>query len=149
MAIEYAHTNIVAHDWERLVEFYCQVFGCKQIGPMRDLGGEGIAQASGVKEAHLFGVHLLLPGAGDNGPTLEIYSYSEVVDASAPSANRQGFGHIAFRVDDVDSVLEMVIKHGGSKLGSPTISAVPNAGNVCWVYARDPEGNIVELQKWN
>jgi len=30
---EYVHTNLIARDWERLVRFYSEVFGCEPKPP--------------------------------------------------------------------------------------------------------------------
>jgi hypothetical protein len=35
----YVHTNLIAHDWRALAEFYQQVFGCVPVPPERDLSG--------------------------------------------------------------------------------------------------------------
>ena len=35
----------------------------------------GISMAIGLQDAHLTGAHLRLPGLGDDGPTIEIFSY--------------------------------------------------------------------------
>ena len=40
MKIKYTHTNINAYDWEKLSQFYKDVFGCYTVGPMRDLKGD-------------------------------------------------------------------------------------------------------------
>lgn len=149
MATKFSHTNIIARDWKRLSQFYADVFGCVQVGPTRDLAGDWLDLASGVPNAHLSGVHLRLPGYSSDGPTLEIFSYDLMEETSAPGANRVGFGHIAFAVDDVDAALDSVVKHGGSRLGIPVTMEVAGAGSIRWVYARDPEGNILELQKWH
>jgi predicted enzyme related to lactoylglutathione lyase len=91
---------------------------------------------------------LLLPGFGEGGPTLEIFSYDETLKHAGIAANRRGFGHIAFQVDDVDAALAKVLAHGGSQYGEVVRGEVPGAGPITWVYAQDPEGNIIELQKW-
>ncbi len=44
--------------------------------------------------------------------------------------------------------LSAVIAHGGSKVGNVVSAKIEGKGNIEFVYARDPEGNIVELQKW-
>ncbi len=36
----YVHTNIIAKDHRKLIEFYKDVFHCKSIGETRDLRGE-------------------------------------------------------------------------------------------------------------
>ena len=144
----YAHTNLVAHDWRQLAAFYTDVFGCRPVGAQRDLSGTWLEQATAVADAHLTGQHLLLPGHGDTGPTLEIFSYDSVHAQSQPVADRAGYGHLAFEVDDVAASLREVLAHGGSELGTPARSDVPGAGELVIVYARDPEGNILELQSW-
>jgi predicted enzyme related to lactoylglutathione lyase len=66
-----------------------------------------------------------------------------------PAANECGFAHIAFAVDDVDQALEATIAVGGSSVGDIATIEVDDVGVLRVVYARDPEGNIVELQKWS
>jgi predicted enzyme related to lactoylglutathione lyase len=146
---KYVHTNLIATDWKRLVRFYCEVFGCEPKGPERDLSGTWLDSVNAVPNAHLRGVHLLLPGYGDNGPTLEIFSYDQLIERELPRANECGFAHIAFAVDDVDQALQTVIAAGGGAVGEIATAEVDGVGLLRVVYARDPEGNIVELQKWS
>lgn len=144
----YAHTNIIARDWQRLARFYTEVFGCQPVGPQRDQSGEWLDAATGVPAAHLRGQHLLLPGHGSSGPTLEIYSYEDMLDRPEPVANRVGYGHIAFGVDDVSATLERLVSCGGQRLGAIAGTSVAGVGELEITYARDPEGNIIELQAW-
>jgi predicted enzyme related to lactoylglutathione lyase len=146
---EYLHTNLIAKDWKRLVRFYSDVFGCEPKPPERDMSGAWPNQLTSLRNAHLSGVHLHLPGYGDDGPTLEIFSYNQSVEPELPSANRCGLGHIAFRVDDVDEALQAVIAASGSTVANIVATEVDDVGVLRVVYARDPEGNIVELQKWS
>ena len=143
----YIHTNLIARDWQRLVAFYQEVFGCVPVLPERDLAGEWLERGSGVPRARLRGVHLRLPGLGDAGPTLEVFQYSELEDASPPSANRVGFGHIAFAVEDMAGARDAVLAAGGSAVGSVESVVLSDGIKVTWVYVRDPEGNIIELQR--
>ena len=101
------------------------------------------------KNAWLQGMHLLLPGYKDNGPTLEIYSYSEMLEKTAPpAANRKGFGHLAFEVDDVNELLKKMIQHGGNRLGDMVEKEIEGVGLLTFTYGTDPEGNIIEIQSW-
>ena len=145
---KYVHTNLIARDWKRLVQFYSEVFGCQPKGPERDLSGNWLDSVNAVPNAHLRGVHLRLPGYGDDGPTLEIFSYDQLIEHGLPAANQCGFAHVAFAVDDVDQALQVVIAAGGSAVGQIATTQVNGVGTLRVVYARDPEGNIVELQKW-
>ena len=146
---KYVHTNLIARDWKKLVRFYTEVFGYETKGPERDMSGAWLDSVTSLRNAHLTGVHLRLLGYGEDGPTLEIFSYDELVELGMPVANQCGFAHIAFAVDDVDQALEAVIAAGGGTVGRVATTQVDGVGALRVVYARDPEGNIVELQKWS
>ncbi len=146
--MKYVHTNIIARDWKRLVVFYEDVFECVPVAPKRDQSGEWLEKGTAVPGARLEGMHLRLPGCGEDGPTLEIFSYTSMHPKLDPMANREGFGHIAFLVDDVVFVRERVLEHGGKDLGEVTRNDVPGVGTLTFVYMTDPEGNILELQSW-
>lgn len=146
--MRYAHTNIVARDWKKLSEFYIKVLHCTVKPPPRKLSGAWLDQATGLSQAELEGVHLLLPGHGDNGPTLEIFTYKELQVLEPAMANTTGFAHIAFEVDDVEQTLNLALQKGGKLLGQITEKMIEGIGYLKLVYFRDPEGNIVEIQSW-
>ena len=147
--MRFAHVNIVARDWRALQRFYCGVFDCTPIPPERDLSGAWIDRSTGMEKVRIQGVHLSLPGCED-GPTLEIFQYDRAVasDWTAP-INRAGLAHLAFAVDDVESSLKEVLGSGGSRIGEIVTTEISGAGTITFVYARDPEGNIIELQRWH
>ena len=147
--VRYVHTNLVARDWRALARFYRDVFGCVPVPPERDFSGRGLDKGTGIAGARLQGVHLRLPGCGEDGPTLEIFQYTEFGGEGEKAVNRPGFGHIAFGVDDVMEAREEVLSHGCSAVGE-TVTLATSAGRlVTWCYVRDPEGNIIELQSWS
>ena len=142
----YVHTNLVARDWRRLVAFYTGVFGCEPLLPERDLSGRWLEECTGVPAARIRGVHLRLPGV--SGPTLEVFEYDQKLEKQPVAANRQGFGHIAFRVEDVEAARQEVKAAGGGDVGRLVRTEVPGVGLLTVVYVTDPEGNIIELQHW-
>jgi len=146
--MRYAHTNIAAKDWKKLSDFYISVFNCTVKPPVRKLSGDWLDQATGLSNAELESVHLLLPGHGSGGPTLEIFSYKTSHEPEPLMANHVGFTHIAFEVDDVDQALNNALKNGGELLGQITEKEVEGVGLLIFLYFRDPEGNIVEIQSW-
>lgn len=79
---------------------------------------------------------------------MEIFTYDPWTDSGIPQPNRTGFGHIAFVVDDVPQALESVLANGGSSLGEVERGEIEGAGTIEFVYCRDPEGNVIELQRW-
>ena len=144
----YAHTNLIARDWRALAEFYTRLFGCVLVPPERDYSGPTLEAGTGVPGATMKGVHLRLPGHGPDGPTLEIYTYSQLADGPVPAVNRPGFGHIAFEVESVEEARRAVFEAGGSEVGAIVTLTSAAGSRVTWCYVTDPEGNIVELQAW-
>ncbi len=112
----FGHVNLVAHDWRALAAFYEHVFGCEPVGAERDIAGDWVERTTGVaRRAHHAGATCRLPGHGPEGPTLEIFSYAQPSAQSHPTADRLGFAHIAFRVDDVPGTLERLLEAGGQR----------------------------------
>ena len=144
--MEYVHTNLVARDWRKLAGFYIKVFNCTPLPPERDLKGEWLDKAVNLKDTHIRGVHLQLPGYVD-GPTLEVFQYSQKEVAEKSYPNTPGLGHLAFRVQDVEETAEKIIGMGGSWVGELTTVEIPKVGTLVFAYMRDPEGNIIEIQK--
>jgi predicted enzyme related to lactoylglutathione lyase len=145
---KYVHTNLIAEDWRKLASFYERLFGCVPVPPERDYRGEKLEAGSGVAGAHLTGMHLRLPGYGENGPTLEIFNYNLLEKRAATAVNRPGFGHIAFLVDDVQSARQAVLAEGGSQVGEVVTLETATGAKVTWCYVTDIEGNVIELQSW-
>ena len=78
--VKYAHTNLVARDYQSLARFYQEVFGCRPVPPERDYAGPALEAGTALPGASLKGIHLRLPGMPDAGPTLEIFEYSELAE---------------------------------------------------------------------
>ena len=146
--IKYVHTNLIAKDWRKLAQFYIDVFGCRPVGPERDLSGEWVEELTGIPDVRIRGIHLSLPGY-EAGPTLEIFGYQpEQNRDDEPAINLQGFGHLAFHVAAVEAILAKLEAHGGQPLGKIIRREYETLGLLTAVYARDPEGNIIEIQNW-
>jgi catechol 2,3-dioxygenase-like lactoylglutathione lyase family enzyme len=145
----FAHVNLVAQDWRRLAAFYEQVFGCTPVLPERDLSGQWLDDGTGISGAHIRGIHLRLPGYDQGGPTIEIFEYHPRGKRPATAPNRPGWGHIAFSVDDVPAAREAVVAAGGATVGDTSSVEIAGAGLITFAYVTDPEGNIIELQRWS
>jgi len=149
MATRYAHVNIIAKDWRLLCEFYEQVFDCEPVSSERDHHGPQVDALTGIPNVRVQGRHLLVPGHGENGPTIEIFTFNENAPDQPKPLNRPGFAHLAFEVDDMDLTREQVIELGGDDYGKLVTIDIADAGQLTLLYMTDPEGNIVELQKWH
>ena len=145
MNAKFGHLNVIARDWRALAKFYQDLFGCTPVPPERDYRGRDLDAGVGLRNAHLTGVHLRLPG---NTATLEIFQYDEPAPEIPRVINRPGFAHIAFAVDDVGKAQREVLAAGGKKVGEIVTLTVATGAKVTFCYVTDPEGNIVELQSW-
>ena len=148
MQYRYVHTNLIARDWRKLAAFYCEVLGCTPVYPTRDLRGQWLDRATGVPDAHVQGIHLRLPGHGAQGPTLEVFEYDSPLRREGAAANRPGYAHVAFAVDDVEQALREIIAAGGGMAGEMVSAIIPGVGGIVFAYATDPEGNLIEIQQW-
>lgn len=148
MPIRYTHTNIVARNWRSLAQFYQDIFDCRPAPPERDYAGAWLDKAVGLENVHLAGIHLRLPGYGDEGPTLEIFQYDTMPARPKIQANTPGLAHLAFAVDDVAAVAQNAMAAGAEPVGELTVREVAGIGVLTFQYLRDPEGNIVEIQHW-
>jgi catechol 2,3-dioxygenase-like lactoylglutathione lyase family enzyme len=147
--VRFGHVNVIATEWRRLAAFYTDVFGCELVPPERDISGPVLEAATGHGGAHLRGAHLRLPGLGSDGPTIEIYEYDDHLPHPEPSVPRPGWNHVAFQVPDVEATLDAVVASGGGRVGEVVTTHTADGRRVTWCYATDPEGNLVELQRWS
>ena len=145
----FGHVNIIARDWRALAAFYTDVFGCTFVPPERDISGPVLERGTGIAGAALTGAHLRLPGLGADGPTLEIYQFTDMPNEGPSTANRPGFRHIAFVVPSVAEGRAAVLAAGGSIVGEIVTTQTSDGRFVTWAYLMDPEGNILELQSWS
>lgn len=133
------HVGIVVSDLKRAVAFYRQVFDLEPVGRQVERG-DYIEQLTGIPGAELEWAKLR--GQGDC--LLELLQYRSHPSAPAPDgyrADRHGCSHVALTVPDIDAALRRLAAYG---LPAPRPLASPD-GTVRVVYARDPEGIILEL----
>ena len=96
MATRYAHVNIIAKDWRNLCDFYETVFDCEPWSSERDHHGSHIDALTGIPGAHVQGRHLRVPGHGENGPTIEIFTFNINNENFPKPLNRPGLALTGF-----------------------------------------------------
>ena len=141
--------NIIAKDWRKLADFYQEVFDCEPVSTERDHQGPHTDAVTGIADVLVQGQHLRVPGHGENGPTIEFFTYNEQMPSLPPAINRRGFAHIAFEVKQFDEVRQQILDCCGSDYAEKITIDIPGAGRLTLLYMNDPEGNIVELQRWH
>lgn len=140
--MRFDQTKFLARDIDSLSDFYLDALDCEVVVPKQTVE-EAVSRAVGAPDASVTLTILRLPGRGEHGPVLELYS----LDGIRPDDwdYRPGQGQIAFEVDDLEASIGRVIAAGGSKLGEVVEWTAPSGRVGRFIYLRDPEGNIIDL----
>ena len=138
------HVSLTARNADDLSAFYKGVFGFVEKRAPKRLSGEAVSRGNGLPENDIYSIWLTLPA--DSGPFLEIMEYADTAHRSRPAVNDPGYGHIAFEVCDLNETIEQVLRFGGALQGQITNFGTKERPHLI-VYARDNEGNILELEQ--
>ena len=125
--------------------FYKDILGFSLIRKFR-IKSEDFQKGIGVADAEAQGAHLSLP---DSQFEIEMFrfNHTEYFD-SILQANTQGYRHIAFIVDNLqESYNELQGKGVIFQSGPITVKEPKEVAGFQFVYFRDPEGNIIELNQ--
>ena len=126
------HAGLSVADLAAMAAWYGDVFGFQVELTLR------------VEPLDLDIVMLVHPGAGDRLELLYRPGSTRPATPADPgeAALRQGLGHIAFDVPDLDTAFDRAVAAGAWPVMSPRPS--PESG-VRMAFVADPEGNLVEL----
>ena len=149
------HIGIIVHDIEKMINFYSGLGMILKGDPMMEEGEfiEGLLNSKGIilktakltikndelPEKYWFVLELMTLNHEHNK------SYSKSVNKTpfSFSDNENGVLDIAFTVDDINSVSDYVISHGGGLIGDVMKAAVGYPA--LHRYLLDPEGNVLHL----
>lgn len=129
--VRYANISIVSDQPQRLTEFYRTVFGAELLAANSNWR---------ISEEHQVHSVLRTPGYHGNGPLLTIQRHTIGSKDGVLAPNHVGFAHICFEADDVPALIESIHAAGGS-----IASAFEDLSKQPAFYAKDPDGNIVEV----
>jgi len=137
------HTGFTVSDLDRASAFFRDVLGFT-IGPTTRQNGPVVGRMVGVPGAE---VAIAFATSGDC--TIELICY--VTPRSDRTSNLRhcdtGFAHIAFQVDDIESMMQSVRAAGFRLYSEPqVVPAGPRKGGKN-VYTQGPDGIVVELQE--
>lgn len=139
----WSHVGVCCSDLEASTAFYEQVLGFRQLFTV-ELGPEVVAT---MEVDGRFLSRMLVR----DDMRLELLQWLDPVvpgDRSRRPMTAYGVTHLAFRVDSVDELFEVVERTGGTAHRA-TLSTMAGAGvgggDVGLVYVTDPDGTRIEL----
>ena len=136
---DFVHIGLVVEDLDETVRFL-ELLGL-DCGKPGVFSGEWIDRIIGLEDVTVEIVMVRGPDGSDVFEVVSFHSPCASAEEVAPAANRPGLRHVAFKVDDVGSVVERVRAAGWETVGE--IVNFEDTFLLC--YVRGPEGLIVEL----
>lgn len=134
------HTAISTPDLDRAMRFYQDLIGMKVLSRGSwDKGWETGDRILGLKNTSAEWV--MLSAGNSNLELFQFVSPSGAPQDESRPANDHGISHLCFEVEDIDSLYERFVAAGVHFHCPP--QDLQEMGKV--TYARDPDGNIVEL----
>ena len=136
------HMGLQVADLERSVGFYRDVLGFSVIFAWNPQA-EYIRELVGYPDADIHAAVLRLPGSD---VVLELLEYRNVERTPVDTGTANpGTAHIAFFVDDLDTLYADLVARGVRSVSPPVTPTIgPNEGGRA-VYLMDPDGIRVEL----
>jgi catechol 2,3-dioxygenase-like lactoylglutathione lyase family enzyme len=135
----FVHIGLVVDDLDETVRFPTLLgLDCGKPGVF---SGEWIGRIIGLEDVTVELVMVRGPDGNDVFEVVRFHSPSAGVQERAPDANRPGLRHVAFKVDDLRSVVGRVREAGWETVGE----VVDYESTYLLCYVRGPEGLIVEL----
>lgn len=137
------HAGISTPDLDRLVSFYCELFGFEEVS--RSAWAPGFDDADAVLGLVDTAAEMVLLRLGDT--YLELFEFRSPVPDPPPvdrPVSDLGINHICLSVEDLASEYERL-----STAGMRFHSAPRDIGDGPFTYGRDPDGNVVEIWEAN
>ena len=134
------HHGIVVSDLEKMLAFYRDTLGFTVAARMNE-SGTFIDELLGLQNVSVETVKLAPPEGEAQIELLKFHSH-----LSHSIKNRELFTlgptHVALRVVSLDSIFSVLRESGSDFIGKPSLAP---SGKAKVVFARDPEGNLLEL----
>lgn len=138
----FLHVGLTVSDIDRTIEFYKKYFGfeleMKSIFPPDFIGA--VPQLYRQKEGTYSHFAFL---RSPDGVVLELFQFSTMEAAEQPVWNRPGYHHICLKVASVPETYKKMVADGVEFFFEPKIKIEDGKH---WVFFKDPDGNLVELQ---
>lgn len=143
----FRHIALVADDLDKMTCFYTQALGF-EVKRRFEIKSGDFQKGVGVVGAAAKGAHLAIP---NSDVEMELFQFIAPLSATKNSplpANHPGYRHIALVVGNLQDAYSKLKAKGIPFLSEPiTIKEPKEVAGFQFVYFRDPEGNIVELNQ--
>ena len=136
-ARSFSHVGITVSNFNRFVQFYSDVFGCRLVG-VADHSAERVRTFFGVEGAKSLKVGWIrVPGGG----ILEIFEFQPQQPAAPIPWNRVGLTHFSFNVRNTQKWHRYLVSKGVEIVTTPERSP----RGQWFFFVRDFDGNLIEL----
>lgn len=136
------HTGITVSDLDRSVAFYRDILGFP-VSERLECRGSIFEQVTGVTGAEMVIVNVHAPGH-----TIELLQYTNPQDRNRSALRPCDTGalHIAFKVEDIASVVDAVRRAGLTPV-APSVPVFPKGRSegLRAIYTTDPDGVVIEF----
>jgi catechol 2,3-dioxygenase-like lactoylglutathione lyase family enzyme len=133
------HVGVVVDDLEAAVAFFVDL-GLER-GGTGTVEGEWVDRVVGLEGVRSELVFMEAPDGNTRLELVKFHAPSDDGGAPPEAANRPGIRHLAFTVDDLETVLDRLRSKGLDMVGE--VQDYEDIFRLC--YVRGPEGIIVEL----
>ncbi|OEH86267.1 hypothetical protein BHU72_11330 [Desulfuribacillus stibiiarsenatis] len=143
---KFRHVAIVVKDYKKMIDFYSKILGFEIIREI-EVSNEEFRKGIGLPNAVAKGAHLAIPG---NNVEIEMFQFEKKMDRcdELSIANYPGFRHIALIVENLGEAYASLKSKGIEFVSEPIcMKEPPSVAGFRFVYFKDPEGNIIELNQ--
>jgi catechol 2,3-dioxygenase-like lactoylglutathione lyase family enzyme len=138
-SITFEHIGVVVHDLETVAQFFVAL-GFQRHDPF-EVGGSWVDRINGVDGTQVTGMFVTAPDGSGALELIEFHEPTREEDATNLPANAHGFRHIAYRVSNIETIVNRVRAAEYDLVGE-----VVNYEDIFLLaYVRGPEGLIIEL----
>ncbi len=144
MILKFRHVGLVTNDLEKMINFYTKVLNFK-VKNIFEISSSDFQKGIDIKDAKAKMAHLTY-----NDFEIEIFEFNHKYNRNneLSYANYPGYRHIAFIVDNIESFYKKLINENVSFISEPiTVMEPENVKGYKFVYLKDPEVNIIELNQ--
>jgi len=141
---DFVHVGLTVASIDKTVDFYTKYLNFELM--RRGQFGAGFIAAQPAlyrqkEEVYADNAFLKSP----NGFVLELFQFSDMLPEQEQLWNRPGYHHICVIVEDLPGLYKRMAADGVEFFFEPGAMGPPE-NNHHWVFLKDPDGNMIELQ---